>query len=549
MIQNQPPDWWKHAVFYQIYPRSFYDSNNDGIGDLNGVIEKLDYFNDGQGGGLGIDAIWFSPIFKSPQRDFGYDTSDYCDIDPGYGTLADYDRLVEECHRRGFRIVLDLVLNHSSDLHPWFQESKQDRTNPKQDWYVWVDPKDDGSVPNNWLSLFGGKAWTFNEARGQYYMHSFLKEQPDLNWYNPEVREELAKVVRFWMTRGTDGFRMDTVNFFAYDQQLRDNPQRDPSEPILEKGQAKNPYFHQNTIYSKDRPENLEFIHFLRELFDEIPGTTSIGEMGSNFGLEGTIRNTAEYVKGQKHLHMAYTFAMLSTEMNADYFSKIVELTEHHFQDGWPCWSLGNHDTKRLMSRFECKGEREGFQQMMLMLLLCLRGTPILYYGEELDMEEIILEREQIQDPLGIYFWPEHKGRDGCRTPFPWNSGEPNQGFNQGAEPWLSGTSPICLDQAEEMQESTLHLLREMLKIRKSEPALQSGSYRLHLLQEDCLIFQRETDQQSITVAANFSVVEQRLDHDFSNCSDLTPKIMNRRGRVDGTDLVLPPSGFFIAKH
>ena len=228
---------------------------------------------------------------------------------------------------------------------------------------MWVDPKDDGSVPNNWLSLFGGKAWTFNEARGQYYMHSFLKEQPDLNWYNPQVREELAKVVRFWMNRGTDGFRLDTVNFFAYDQQLRDNPQRDPSEPMLEKGQANNPYFHQNTIYSKDRPENLEFIHFLRELFDEIPGTTSIGEMGSNFGLEGTIRNTAEYVKGQKHLHMAYTFAMLSTEMNADYFSKIVELTELHFQDGWPCWSLGNHDTRRLVSRFECKGEREGFSR------------------------------------------------------------------------------------------------------------------------------------------------------------------------------------------
>ena len=201
------------------------------------------------------------------------------------------------------------------------------------------------------------------------------------------------------------------------------------------------------------------------------------------------------------------------------------------------------------MTCFECKGEREGFKQMMLMLLLCLRVTSVLYYGEELDMEEIILEREQIQDPLGIYFWPEHKGRDGCRTPFPWNSGKPNQGFNQGAESWLSGTSPICLDQAKEMQESTLHLLREMLKIRKSEPGLQSGSYRLDLLHEDCLIFQRETDRESITVAANFSVVEQKLDHDFSNCSDLIPKIMNRRGRIDGTDLVLLPSGFFIAKH
>ena len=549
MNPNQPMEWWKQAVFYQIYPRSFYDSNNDGIGDLNGVIEKLDYLNDGKGGGLGIDAIWFSPIFKSPQKDFGYDVSDYCDIDPDYGSLQDFDRLVEESHSRGIRLVLDLVLNHSSDLHPWFQESKKDRKNPKQDWYVWVDPKADGSVPNNWLSLFGGKAWSFNEERGQYYMHSFLKEQPDLNWYNPKVREELAKIIRFWMSRGTDGFRLDTVNFFAYDKELRDNPQRDPNEPMLEKAQETNPYFQQNTIYSKDRSENLEFIEFLRGLFDEIPGTTSIGEMGSNFGLEETIRHTAEYVKGQNHLHMAYTFAMLSTEMNAEYFDRVVELTENNFGDGWPCWSLGNHDTKRLISLFNCIGEREGFQQMMLMLLLCLRGTPILYYGEELDMEELSFDRSQVKDPLGLFFWPTIKGRDGCRTTFPWKSDAPNQGFNEGAESWLPSGSSFTLDQVEQMPESTLNLIRQMLKIRKEQPALHAGNYLKLLQKDDCFVFKRETVKENITVAANFSTVEKVLDIDLSQSTDLTPKNMIQRGISAGKSLRLPPCGIFIGKH
>jgi len=549
MISNQDSDWWKKAVFYQIYPRSFYDSNNDGFGDLVGVIEKLDYLNDGRGGGLGIDAIWFSPIFKSPQKDFGYDISDYCGIDPDYGTLADFDLLIEEAHRRGIRVVLDLVLNHSSDLHPWFVESRKDRTNPKQDWYVWVDAQADGSVPNNWLSLFGGKAWTFEEQRGQYYLHSFLQEQPDLNWYNPEVREELAKVVRFWMNRGADGFRLDTVNFFAYDQKLRNNPRRDPDDPMLEKGQEANPYFHYYTLYSKDRPENLEFIRFLRGLFDEKHGTTSIGEIGSNLGLEGTIKQTADYVKGTDHLHLAYTFAMLSTEMNAAFFARVVELTEAHFGDSWPCWSLGNHDTCRLMTRFNCMGERQGFQQMMLMLLLCLKGTPILYYGEELDMEQISFNQDQLKDPLGVYFWPQNKGRDGCRIPFPWKSDEPNQGFNLGAECWLPSGSPLALDEAEKMPESTLNLIREMLKIRKQRPALHSGKYLRLLLEEDCLVFKRETDQESITIAANFSAVERRLDHDLSNCRDLTPKGLIRRGRMEGMSLKLPPSGIFIGMH
>ena len=378
-------NWWESAVFYQIYPRSFKDSNNDGIGDLAGVIEKLDHLNDGKGGGLGIDAIWFSPFFPSPQADFGYDVSDYCNIDSDYGTLEDFDQLVEESHRRGIKIVLDLVLNHSSDQHKWFQESRKNRTNSKVDWYVWADPKPDGSPPNNWLAVFGGAAWTFEPQRGQYYLHNFLPEQPDLNWYNPEVREALADVVSFWMKRGADGFRLDTANYYAYDRQLRDNPKRPKNSELMEDGQEANPLSQYITKYSKDRPENLEFIHFLRKIFDENKAV-SIGEIGSAEGLESTLKLGTDYVKKGKGLHLAYTFSMLNKNMSAEYLEHVLRVTEESIEGGWPCWSLSNHDCMRMISRFDCFGEREGFQQMMLLLLLSLRGTPIIYYGEEVDM-------------------------------------------------------------------------------------------------------------------------------------------------------------------
>jgi alpha-glucosidase len=541
-------DWWKSAVFYQIYPRSFYDSNNDGIGDLEGVTKKLDHLNDGNGGGLGIDAIWLSPFFTSPQADFGYDVSDYCNIDTDYGTLEDFDNLVAEAHKRNIKVVLDLVLNHSSDQHEWFKESRLDCTNPKADWYVWVDPKPNGEPPNNWLAVFGGAAWTFEPQREQYYLHNFLTEQPDLNWYNPEVREALAEVVRFWMRRGVDGFRLDTANYYAYDRKLRDNPKRPDGSHPLEDGQEANPLSGYTTKYSKDRPENIEFIHFLRKIFDEKASFTSIGEIGSSEGLDETLKLGADYVKHGDGLHMAYTFAMLSKEMNAEYFDHVVRFTEDMIEDGWPCWSLSNHDCTRMMTRFNCFDEREGFQQMMLLLLLSLRGTPIIYYGEEVDMEEYAITKEEVRDPQGIRFWPDIKGRDGCRLPFPWDSTASNQGFNSGTTPWLPAKNVLSLDQAKSSRESSYHVLCEMLRIRKAFPALQIGDFRRILIEGDSYVFERKSGAETLMIAANFSVEEQHLKLPAKVEQDLTPKALKRSCKLDNEHLVLPGCGYFIGK-
>ena len=541
-------DWWKSAVFYQIYPRSFYDSNNDGIGDLQGVTKKLDHLNDGNGGGLGIDAIWFSPFFTSPQADFGYDVSDYCNIDEDYGTLEDFDNLVAEAHKRNIKVVLDLVLNHSSDQHEWFKESRTDSTNPKADWYVWADPKPDGSPPNNWLAVFGGAAWTYEPQREQYYLHNFLAEQPDLNWYNPEVREVLADVVRFWMNRGVDGFRLDTANYYAHDQELRDNPKRPPNSRPLEDDQEANPLSSYITKYSKDRPENIEFIHYLRTIFDEGNSIVSVGEIGSSEGLDETLKLGADYVKHGDGLHMAYTFAMLNKEMNAEYFDHVVRFTEDMIEDGWPCWSLSNHDCTRMMSRYNCFNEREGFQQMMLLLLLSLRGTPIIYYGEEIDMEEYRISKEEVKDPQGIRFWPEIKGRDGCRLPFPWDSKASNQGFNDGAKPWLPAKNTLTLDKALADPNSTFHVLKEMLTIRKKNPALQIGNFREILIEGKCFVFERKTVNQTIIIAVNFSLEEHHLKLPVKVDQDLTPKALKRSCTINDQQLVLPGSGYFVGK-
>jgi len=540
-------NWWESAVFYQIYPRSFKDSNNDGIGDLAGVIEKLDHLNDGKGGGLGIDAIWFSPFFPSPQADFGYDVSDYCNIDSDYGTLEDFDQLVEESHRRGIKIVLDLVLNHSSDQHKWFQESRKNSTNSKVDWYVWADPKPDGSPPNNWLAVFGGAAWTFEPQRGQYYLHNFLPEQPDLNWYNPEVREALADVVRFWVKRGADGFRLDTANYYAYDRQLRDNPKRPENSELMEDGQEANPLSQYITKYSKDRPENLEFIHFLRKIFEE-NGVVSIGEIGSAEGLESTLKLGTDYVKNGKGLHLAYTFSMLNKNMSAEYLEHVLRVTEESIEDGWPCWSLSNHDCMRMISRFDCFGERDGFQQMMLLLLLSLRGTPIIYYGEEVDMQEYEITKDELRDPQGIRFWPDIKGRDGCRLPFPWDSKLTNQGFNSGTKPWLPAANKLSLDQAKADSGSTFHVLQEMLQIRKKFPALQTGSYRKILLDGDCFVFERKTVGETMLIEANFSTEEQSINLPYKVTKDHTPKAFKRFSTLKNELLTSPACSYFLGE-
>ncbi|MDJ0784456.1 MAG: alpha-amylase family glycosyl hydrolase [Desulfosarcinaceae bacterium] len=551
---HRDPDWWKRAVIYQIYPRSFYDANNDGIGDLAGITAKLDYLNDGRGGGLGVDAIWISPFFTSPMADFGYDVADYTGIDPIFGTMDDFDALITAAHQRGIGVIIDMVFNHSSDQHPWFVQSRRDRTNPKADWYIWADPKPDGSVPNNWLSFFGGPAWTWDERRGQYYYHTFLKEQPDLNWYQPAMRAALADILRFWMKKGVDGFRFDVVNFLAYDRQLRDNPEVCDDDGSVH-GDF-NPYDRFDAIYSKGVPEQWECVEFLRTVMDEGDAIASVGEVGGIRQPERLIAHAAEHVQHGRRLHMAYTFAMLTENADLGYWLRIVEATERVIGDGWPCWSMGNHDSARLLSRFDCRGPRQGLQQAALLFLLTIRGTPILYYGEEIDMAEVALPREQVQDPFGIRFWPDYKGRDGCRSPFPWTADLPNCGFNSGADPWLPlGASPP-LDQAAEDPHGTLAVVREMLRLRRSHPALMAGSYKTLMKNGQAVIFERRLGNARLWVAVNVGGEAKPLrlravgfDAERDATAEVVPlTALARNGRLAGDILELPGYGFALIR-
>ncbi len=542
--------WWKQAVFYHIYPRSFYDADNNGIGDIEGIIQKMDYLNDGKGGGLGVDAIWVSPFFKSPMADFGYDVSDYCDIDPIFGTLTDYDRLVAEAHKRRIKVVIDLVLNHTSDQHSWFQGSSQSKTGEKADWYIWEDPAKDGGPPNNWLSIFGGPGWTYHANRKQYYFHNFLKEQPDLNWYNPEVREALKKVVRFWIDRGTDGFRLDTANFYAHDRNLRDNPLSKDRGRSVEDTDF-NPYYHYDTVYSKDRPENMEFISFLRTLFDFCQIFISVCEIGGVLGLEKVIGAAAEHVRGKDRLHMAYTFSLLNENADIKYIENVISITESLMKEGWPCWSLGNHDITRIKTRYGCTGDQEGLQQAFLLLLLSMRGTPVLYYGDEIDMDDADISKEDLQDPYGIRFWPEFKGRDGCRTPFAWDKNKPNQGFNAGHKPWLPSESRSDLKKSLENSQSTYYVIREMIGLRKNLKPLSVGTYRQILCGNHSLVFERKYENQTILVAVNTGEKEESINLP-NNCritKDIALKHFARNGSTVKGVLNLPAMGFYLGEE
>ncbi|WP_147821470.1 alpha-amylase family glycosyl hydrolase [Salidesulfovibrio onnuriiensis] len=537
--------WWKQAVFYQIYPRSFYDADNDGVGDLRGIIEKLDYLNDGRGGGLGIDAIWISPFFPSPMADFGYDVSDYTAIHPIFGSLDDFDVLVSEAHARGIRVMIDLVFNHSSDQHPWFRESRRSRGNPKADWYVWADPGDDGEPPNNWLSVFGGSAWAYEPARDQYYLHSFLKEMPDLNWYSAKVREALAGVVRFWMDRGVDGFRFDAVDHYAYDRRLRPEPPRDYELAALGDSEKTNPWCGHARIYCSDRPENIENLEFLRSVLDEKDGVVSLGEVGIVRDLESYIRKAASYCRQPDRLHMAYTFAMLTRTPSPKWFAEIVRLMEEG-GNSWPCWSLGNHDSTRLASRYPGCGE---LYRTLQLVLLCMRGTPVLYYGDELDMEQAELAFEEIRDPFGKAFWPDYKGRDGCRTPFPWDGTARNMGFNSGTEPWLPMRGASSLDRSQADPMSTLHLLRAMIRLRREHPALSVGAYE-ELRQDDSVwAFARILKDERLFVAANFSAeaCSFPLPEEYRWLEQIRLEAFgDKNGAAQGGAVQLPGYGFYI---
>lgn len=490
--------WWRDGVIYQIYPRSFADSNGDGIGDLPGIIAHLDYLNDGSaklttGGSassLGVDAIWLSPIYPSPMHDFGYDVSNYHDIHPDFGTLEDFDRLVEEAHKRGIRIVVDWVANHSSHQHAWFVESRSSRDNPKRDWYIWRDGKGKGRRPNNWQAAFGGPAWTWDETTGQYYLHLFLPEQPDLNWRNPEVHEAVFDELRFWLDRGVDGFRLDVASAYYKDELLRDNPFR----------LAVRPYDRQQHIHDWNQPETHGVMKELRKLLDQYPQRMAVGEVRED-------RAAEFYGSDADELHLAFNFALLRRPWDSRAFHEVIQDWESALPpDAWPCQVLSNHDVTRHYSRFAAGRWSDARAKVAATMLLTLRGTPFLYYGEEIGMSQGRIPRAEIQDPPGKRYWPLYKGRDGCRTPMQWND-QPNAGFTTG-EPWLR-VSPdyLRVNVASESQDanSVLNFYRQLIWLRKATPALQRGSYEPVIERPvGQMAYLRQTEDQAVLVCLNF---------------------------------------------
>ncbi|MXU64178.1 beta-galactosidase BglA [Oceanomicrobium pacificus] len=460
-------DWWRGAVIYQIYPRSYQDSDGDGVGDLRGIIARLPYIAD-----LGVDAVWISPFFTSPMLDFGYDVSDYRDVDPMFGTLQDFDDLIETAHGLGIKIIIDLVLSHTSDQHPWFVESRASRDNPKADWYVWAEAAEDGTPPNNWLSIFGGSSWEWDTERCQYYLHNFLREQPDLNFHNEEVQTALLDVARFWLDRGVDGFRLDTINFYFHDQLLRSNPALPPAERNDSIAPSVNPYNFQNHVFDKNRPENIAFLERFRALMDEYPAITAVGEVGdAQYGLQ----IVGQYTAGDARMHMCYAFEFLAPERpDAARVAKVLSDFDAAAPDGWACWAFSNHDVVRHVTRW---GLDDRAYRLYLALILSLRGSVCLYQGEELGLGEAEIGFEDLQDPYGIRFWPKFKGRDGCRTPMAWTSNSRNGGFSDG-KPWL----PVATDhlarsavQQEADEGSMLGHYRRMIAFRHAHPVLAKG--------------------------------------------------------------------------
>ncbi|MGR3370982.1 MAG: alpha-glucosidase [Sagittula sp.] len=490
-------DWWRGGVIYQIYPRSYQDSNGDGIGDLNGITARLWHV-----ASLGVDAIWISPFFTSPMKDFGYDVSDYCDVDPMFGSLSDFDTMVETAHLHGIKVMIDLVLSHTSDLHPWFVESRSSRTNAKSDWYVWSDPQPDGTPPNNWLSIFGGSAWQWDTTREQYYLHNFLTSQPDLNFHCPEVQDALLEVVRFWLDRGVDGFRLDTINFYVHDQELRSNPPLPPERRDDSIAPKVNPYNHQEHIYSKNRPENIAFLERFRALLDEYEGKTAVGEVGdAQRGLE----IMGEYTRGTKRVHMCYSFEFLSnTYPSAERVVKVMNDVDERANGGWPCWAYSNHDVVRHASRWNLP---PAALRALTTLQMCLRGSVCIYQGEELGLHEADVAYEDLQDPYGIAMWPEFKGRDGCRTPMVWDAQAVNGGFSD-AHPWLPVSFEhirAAVSAQEEDPGALLHHYRKAIAFRHSHIALKKGEHYGMDHTGTVVHFFRKHDDEEIFVAINLS--------------------------------------------
>jgi len=498
MTRGNGRPWWQDGVVYQIYPRSFADSNGDGIGDLRGILERLDYLNDGKGGGLGVDAIWLSPINPSPMFDFGYDVSDYREISPEFGTLDDFRELLRAAHARGIRIVLDLVLNHTSHLHPWFVESRASRTSPKRDWYVWHDGHGSGgsrTPPNNWQATFGGGAWEWDEATEQFYLHTFLVEQPDLNWRNPAVKQAAEEIVAYWLDMGVDGFRLDVINWFVKDAALRDNPT---------KLFGRRAYDRQRHVFDRNRPETIELVRWLRSTVDRWPDRMLVGEVYNE--PPGNPKLSASYYAGGSGLHLAFDFSFLFAKWRADAFGRAIDAWEKLLPEPcWPTYTLGNHDQHRLLSRYATAANRDARGRVAAALVLLLRGTPFLYYGEEIGMLDGKIKKSELMDPLGKQYWPLPFGRDPERTPMQW-SDAPHAGFST-AKPWLpvhDEYARINVARAESAPSSLLHWYRRLIRLRREEPALHRGSYRRLAQGGGVLGWVREHDGDRVAVLLNF---------------------------------------------
>ncbi|OZB59696.1 MAG: alpha-glucosidase [Lysobacterales bacterium 14-68-21] len=535
-MQKQP--WWRGGVIYQIYPRSFLDTNGDGVGDLPGIIDRLDYV-----ASLGVDAIWISPFFKSPMADFGYDIADYRDVDPLFGTLDDFDRLLAKAHSLGLKVMIDQVLSHTSIEHAWFQESRTSRDNPKADWYVWADAKDDGTPPNNWLSLFGGCAWQWEPRRGQYYLHNFLTSQPDLNFHNPAVREAILDSVKFWLDRGVDGLRLDAINFCFHDKLLRDNPAKPPHERVGRGFSPDNPYAFQRHWYNNTQPENLAFLEQLRALLDRYEEVAALGEISS----EDSLATMAEYTSG-KRLHLGYSFELLTDDFSAAYIRGTVERLEAQMTEGWPCWAISNHDVERVLSRWGNGDASPQLANLLTAMVCSLRGSVCVYQGEELALTEAEVPYESLQDPYGIAFWPNFKGRDGCRTPMPWNDAA-NAGFSAG-KPWLpvpADHAARSVQQQEVEPASALKGFRTFMHWRRTQPALCWGDIRFLDAAEPVLAFTRSLDGTTVLAAFNLSAKPAALD--VSSLDALTPLDGHglAQGTIDGGSLHLPAHAVMYA--
>ncbi|HOO31687.1 MAG TPA: alpha-amylase family glycosyl hydrolase [Thermotogota bacterium] len=512
-------EWWKGAVIYQIYPRSFQDSNKDGIGDLKGIISRLDYLE-----WLGVDALWLSPIFKSPMKDFGYDISDYLDIDPMFGTLDDFKELLEKSHEKGIKVIVDQVYNHTSDKHDWFIESESSRDNPKSDWYIWVDGKK-GELPNNWFAYFGGPAWEWSETRQQYYLHLFVKEQPDLNWRNPKVVNAIMDSIKFWLDMGVDGFRFDVVNMYYKDERLRDNPKVEGRNSKIE--------FHNfYRVFENDRPETLLAVEKINDLVEKYDERVTIGEVGSPMGTPAYFQYS---MPGRLNMAFNFEFKEITDYSAKVYRDKIKEIEKFFQSVAWPSYVLGNHDSSRYPTRFATESEKEKMIQVMATMLLTLRGTPFIYYGEELGMEDVEVPFEKMVDPEGVNFWPEAKGRDPERTPMQWDEGK-NASFSD-MEPWLPLAENFRENNVAKQKDnpdSILNYYRTVIHLRKASDAIKFGTIELIDIDKDILAYKRRYNDEELLIILNFSESEFEIEN--TNFSDYHSVLLSnyKKKKFDG---------------